>query len=272
MPSAEIVIPVHTTLHHLLSACVANVRATVGQDPVVWEEAGNVSLARNAALAAATTEWVCFLDTDAFPQGAGWLDDMVRAAEALDVALLNPREVLDFGTSRYETCSRIAIPTRIEHPTNCSGMCLLVRRALCQGIFDPYCGLTSGRLGPCIEDTDAARRCASMGLAAGYAPDVMVLHRDRGAADYEEWTRTDEFFAYSVMSQLLDIKWHARNAAIRDTFFRPLGSLPGRDQRRLAAGYTRRDLLNCYLPVLDALPAHEIAPCTEAIESLLADH
>lgn len=269
MPNAEIIIPVHTTRHHMLLDCIANVRATTGREPIVWEESGNVSVARNAALAATSTEWVCFLDTDAFPQGRNWLDLMVATAETLDVAILNPREVLDFGTSTYTTYSRIVTPTRVDHPGNCSGMCLLMRRSQCLDIFDPFCGLTSGRLGPCIEDTDAARHCALRGLAAGYNPDVIVLHRDRGAADYEAWTRTDEFFAYRVMSLLLDIKWHPRNAALRPTFFQPLQSLPGRDQRRLAHGYTRADLLNCYLPILDALPAHEIGPCTNALTSLI---
>lgn len=269
MSTYEIVIPVHTTRHHLLAECVANVRNTVGREPIVWEEAGNVSVARNAALAATDTEWVCFLDTDAFPVGNTWIEQMIATAESLDVAILNPCEILDFGTSTHISTSRITVPTRIDNPTNCSGMCLLMKRSLCQDAFDPFCGLTSGRLGPCIEDTDMARRCASLGLALGYAPDVKVFHRDRGAADYDAWTHTDEFFAYNVMSTLLDIKWHPKNSSLRDTFFLPLLSLPGRDQRRLAHGYTREDLLNCYLPILDALPAHEITPCTNALASLL---
>ena len=267
--NVTIVIPVHTTRHPMLVECVENVRATTGLEPVVWEEDGNVSVARNAALAACDTRWVCFLDTDAFPVGTGWLQRMVTVAEDLDVAILNPREILDFGNVVYDVTNKIRTPTRIEHPTNCSGMCLLVRRELCNGFFDPFCGLTSGRLGPCIEDTDLALRCRAAGLAGGYVPDVIVLHKDRGAADYEAWTRTDEFYAYSLMSRMLDIKWHPRNAALRENFFQPLGSLPGKDQRRLAHGYNREDLLECFLPVLEQLPSQEISVCTDALFTTL---
>lgn len=266
--NAIVVIPVFTTRHYMLAECVRNVRDTTGVEPVVWECPGNVSVARNQALQGTDTKWVCFLDTDAFPVEKDWLQELVRVAELQDATILQPNEIMDFPGGQVTTMSG-KDPIVVPGPRNCATMCLLVNRVACLGLFDEDCGLTAGRLGPCIEDTDFACAVVARGGKVVFHPGIHVLHRDRGAINITEWKQTDEVLCYHFMNTLLEVKWHERNVDIRKGFFRHLGSVPAKDQRHLADGFTAIDLLHCYLPVAADLPGQDSALVAKVLERCL---
>lgn len=246
MKDIEIVIPVHTTRHPMLMECVRNVRETTGTEPVVWESPGNVSVARNGALDAVDAKWVCFLDTDAFPQGRDWHLTLMRSAEADCVSIANPNEVFDFGTHTTALGSRRMV---IDSPDNCGGFCLLVDRTNVTGRFDENIGYESDFLGPCLEDTDFAKTVCEHGGTMLLEPSVTVLHRDRGTADVLEFINSHEGFCYAVVSSLIDMKHHLGLADL----FSGIGKVPGCG-RYLADGYTKDRLIECYAPVLANLP------------------
>lgn len=272
--SVSVVIPVHTTRHPMLLDAVQNVRDTIGLEPVVWETPANVAVARNEAMAAITTDWICFLDSDAFPQEAAWLDTLIQLGESSGTVIVAPHEVLDFGTSRTAFLSHLTAPVVIDSPTNCAGMCLLVRRDFCAGLFDEHIGLTQGFLGPCIEDTDFAHAVAAKGGALAYHPDVHVLHKDRGTVNLDSWLCTDEALAYRLMSALITAKWHPTTpASTRPSFFREIRAVESRDQRTLARHLTHHDLLDCYLPVVESsVPAAYRAGLKTQLEIILHAH
>jgi hypothetical protein len=263
--NVEVCIPVHTTGHPFLVECAKNVRLTTGRDPVVWECPGNVSVNRNQALAGLSSEYVCFLDADAFPIEHGWLDLLVAAADQTRATIVSPVELLQFDNGVHSFPVPFKEVTVLPSTANCTTMCLLVRRADVQGFFDENCGLTAGRIGPCIEDTDFANAVQASGGTHAYHPGVHVLHRDRGAATYEDWQRTDEYTCYSVMSELVATKWLPEFAARRKDFFLHLGSVPASDQRHMAPGYGSKHLADCFLPVAADLPS----PLSEKLASVI---
>ena len=271
--NVEVCIPVHTTGHPFLVECAKNVRLTTGRDPVVWECPGNVSVNRNQALAGLSSEYVCFLDADAFPIEKGWLDQLVSAADQTGATIVSPVELLQFDTGVHSFPVPFKEVTVLPSTANCTTMCLLVRRAFVQGLFDERCGLTHSRIGPCIEDTDFANAVHASGGTHAYHPGVHVLHRDRGAATYEDWQRTDEYTCYSVMSELVSTKWLPEFATRRKDFFLHLGSVPASDQRHMAPGYGPKHLADCFLPVAADLPSPLSTKLARVIEeTILASH
>lgn len=252
-----IVIPAPLEGHFLLQDCVANVKATTGMQPVVWETAENVAVARNQAMEEIKTPYICFLDSDAFPQEKDWVRSLVEVADKTRASIVSPVEVLDFGESRVAYARSGPGPTIIRKPSNCAGMCLLVRRAAGRGRFDPNLGLTCGRIGPCIEDTDFACAIREFGGTHAYHHDVHVLHKDRGTSDMDSWVKTDEFLAYGILSDLIQARWRVEDKELRRRFFDGIGWVPSKTQRMMAPGFTYNDLLECYLPILDKLPEQE---------------
>lgn len=266
---AQIIITVPLSGHPLLQDCLRNVRDTEGVDPMVWISPDNVSVARNDAMAAADSEYVCFLDADAFPQGRGWLDHLVEVADANRATMVSCVEILDFPGERIVPRSAAASDPRQVYSGEATTMCLLARRQDCLGGFDPYMGLLSETIGGCLEDTDLARNLRSKDARHWWTPKVQVLHKDRGTATYKDWTCTDEFLAYELMATLLDVKWHPINTERRADFFRGLRRVPSRDQRTMADGYGPKDLLNAFLPVTDTLRPEDRQPVTGALETVL---
>ena len=250
---ATICIPTWTTGHHMLMDCVKNVRETTGCEPVVWRTDENVAVARSQATTAMDTEYICFLDTDAFPQEPGWLDRLVQIAEESGADIVSPNEILWFSPSKTEALwPERDKPYVVSGPPTVAGMCVLVRRG--KGVWDTHIGLTHGRLGPCIEDTDFAYSIAAQGGRHVKEPRVHVLHKDRGAPDFDTWRLTHEYLCYEIMSELLAYKWKVIPGEERAGFFSGLGSVPGKGQRYLADGYGIKHLIECYAPVAEKIP------------------
>jgi hypothetical protein len=250
--SAIICIPTWSTQHHLLSECVQNVRETSGVEPVVWQTAGNVAVARDEASAAMDTEYICFLDTDAFPQEKGWLDRLVRTADETNATIVSPTEVLWFSPTNMRVLGpKVGTSYRYTGVPGVAGMCVLVRRG--QGKWDHNIGLTHGELGPCIEDTDFAYSVAAAGGIHMKEPRVHVLHKDRGAPDFDTWSLSHEFLCYRIMALLLQEKWRIKDPVKRAKFFSAIKSVPAGSQRFLASGYSIDDLIACYTPVIENL-------------------
>jgi len=265
-----IVIPTHTTAHYMLQDCVKNIRDTTGLEPFVCEDKGNVSVARNRAMRECSTEWVCFVDTDAFPQGKNWINTLITTTERMGASICQPSEVSEFGQVHVRSECKLSEPLLIDNPTNCAGMCLLVKRADCAGLFDEHCGLTAGFLGPCIEDTDFALHVGHLGLKMVYDPRVEALHKDRGAATLDAWRETDEHAAYRIMNLMLKAKWNSADDSFRAGFFSGIGMVPAKDQRTLADGYGRDDLLACYAPMIERFPEASRAPVQRFLEMTIA--
>lgn len=252
---ATICIPTWTTGHPMLMACVRNVRATTGGEPVVWRTDANVAVARSQATAALDTDYICFLDTDAFPQERGWLSRLVQTAEETGADIVSPNEILWFSATQLTPLwPDREQPYKIKRP-RVAGMCVLVRRG--RGVWDPYIGLTHGRLGPCIEDTDFAFSVAAQGGVHIHEPRVHVYHKDRGTPNYETWMLTHEYLCYQMMSILLQFKWQVIPSDKRASFFSDLGSVPGQGQRYLAEGYTIEHLIECYAPIAERVTGLE---------------
>jgi hypothetical protein len=263
--SVSICIPVHTTRHHMLTDCVANVKSTTGLEPVVWEEKDNVAVARRNAAAALDTEYIIYLDTDAFPVEKDWHLAMLRTAEDRQADIVSPREVLCFPgeTGPIEPC-RLSEPVERKGTPNVAGMCLLVRRG--RGVWDTNIGLTAGFLGPCVEDTDFAHSVVAGGGTHWAHPGVTVLHKDRGADSMAEWQRTDEFFCYELMSQYITAKWLF---GIPD-LFTDLGKLPAKNQRTLVDKYRVEDLANCFAPIHAKLPESQVPSFNQWLDDMVA--
>ncbi len=265
MKDIEIVIPVHTTRHYMLMDCVRNVRETAGVEPVVWESPGNVAVARNEALDGVDAEWVCFLDTDAFPQEANWHRTLLDAARSAGVAIANPFEVFDFGTHLE---NRPRGKSSIEaQPGNCGGFCLLVNRAGCGARFDENIGYESDFLGPCLEDADFACSVAEAGGRMLLETSVTVVHRDRGVADMDEFLRSHEGYCYEVVGELIRFKHHLGLPGL----FKGIGKVPGVG-RYLASGYGRDALVECFAPVISKLPEAMRSPVQRHVENLALPH
>ena len=265
MKDLEIVIPVHTTRHYMLMDCVRNVRETAGVEPVVWESPGNVAVARNEALGQVDAEWVCFLDTDAFPQERNWHTTLLDAARNAGVQIANPFEVFDFGThldDRPRGTTRV-----VPRPENCGGFCLLVNRASCATRFDENIGYESDFLGPCLEDADFACSVGEAGGSLLLETSVTVIHRDRGVANLREFFGSHEGFCYAVVGELMRFKHHLGMPDL----FEGIGKVPGVG-RYLASGYGRDDLIECFAPVISKLPEAMRSPVQQHVENLALPH
>lgn len=252
----EIVIPVPKTSHPMLQDCIANIRETTGLEPTVVDKGKNVAIARNLATKQSKADWICFVDTDAFPQGKGWIDKMIDTGEIYKASIVSPNEILVFdGNSQHVLCSRTGrfLKNPDDQPA-VAGMCLLVRRGC--GTWDENAGLSNGYIGPCIEDTDFAYSIKAEGGIHAIDARVDVLHKDRGASSLKEWSMTDEFLAYQIMAILIDRKWKVHD---RD-FFKGLKKVQaadnkgGRGSRYMADGKTIEDLMRAYEKIFDKLP------------------
>lgn len=259
----EIVIPVFSTAHYMLQDCVRNVRETTGKEPIVWSSQGNVAVARQEATDRINADALLFLDTDAFPVEKDWHQLMARTMADTGAAIVSPNEILWFSeTDQHQIFTDLPDKAFQILQPNVAGMCLLVRKGW--GVWDTNIGLTNGLLGPCIEDTDFAHSIQAQGGSHFKNPAVHVLHKDRGAATFDEWQDTDEMCAYRAMVELIGIKWHPNYGGHHD-FFRALKGVPAKPQRSLAPGWNRRDLLNCYLAVAQTLHKEDINPVGQAL-------
>ncbi|MFZ6640329.1 glycosyltransferase family 2 protein [Undibacterium sp. TC4M20W] len=177
----------------------------------------NISLARNAAIAAANGQWIVMIDDDEVPV-ADWLEQLlkVQKAEQADVVFApvlpeysesTPAWIREGG---YFDRRRMPTGTKIDHKDARSGN-VLVRRSIlqdiaasqkdCIGPFDPAFGTTGG------EDTMLFRRLDKLGAVMVWcdeAPADEFIPADRATAKWllQRSYRTGQLFIRTELAML----------------------------------------------------------------------
>ncbi|MFZ6870998.1 glycosyltransferase family 2 protein [Undibacterium sp. Di27W] len=181
----------------------------------------NISLARNAAIAAASSAWIVMIDDDEVPV-TDWLAQLlkVQASEQADVvfapvlpeyAVSTPQWIREGG---YFDRRRLPTGTRIDHRDARSGN-VLIRRSLLQsltearqdglGPFDPAFGTTGG------EDSMLFRRLDHMGAIMVWcdeAPADEYIPGERATAKWllQRSYRTGQLFMRTELAMQTGMK------------------------------------------------------------------
>lgn len=177
----------------------------------------NISLARNAAIAAASGQWIVMIDDDEVPV-PDWLEQLlkVQKSEQADVVFApvlpeysesTPAWIREGG---YFDRRRLPTGTKIDHKDARSGN-VLVRRSILQDIatsqkdgigpFDPAFGTTGG------EDTMLFRRLDKLGAVMVWcdeAPADEFIPADRATAKWllQRSYRTGQLFIRTELAML----------------------------------------------------------------------
>ncbi|MDQ3717448.1 MAG: mycofactocin biosynthesis glycosyltransferase MftF [Actinomycetota bacterium] len=174
---------------------VGRVCATHTATVIRHEVASGPAAARNAGLAAATTPYVAFLDSDSAPVD-GWLDRLLPHLDDPLVAVVAPRIVAAEGggsgwLASYEKAASSLDLGRYEgqvHPHSrlpyVPSVALLVRRTALAGGFDQMMHVA--------EDVDLVWRLTSAGWRVRYEPKALVAHRH--PACVVAWARRRVFY------------------------------------------------------------------------------
>jgi glycosyltransferase involved in cell wall biosynthesis len=196
----SVVVPVHngsTTLPHVLAVLreellpgdeliVSDDGSTDGSGElaasfsallVTPEVRGGAAAARNAGAAAATAEWLLFIDSDAVAP-SGWRGMLAaRIASGFDaVQAVYGREAAGCSPSTFykNYYYHYTFTRRIHGPciTGCGTFFFAVRRK----IFQELAGFDERIRGASIEDADFAERLTASGGRIALAPEIEVLH------------------------------------------------------------------------------------------------
>jgi GT2 family glycosyltransferase len=185
----------------------------------------------NDGAAAASGEWLVFLNNDTLPQ-PGWLDALLAYAEARDriglvgAKLLFPNETVQhagvvFSRDRHPRHVYSGFPA--SHPAVnksrqfqvVTGACALIRRVLFEesGCFDPV--FVNG-----YEDVDLCLRLRGLGYEIHYCHESVLYHLEAATRDYlldpqnfrlflERWAKRIEHddFRYYLEDGLIDISY-----------------------------------------------------------------
>jgi len=153
--------------------------------------------ANNLGAGVAKGEHLVFLNSDAFPQGPGWVEALVGVLEARsDVGAVGPRLVFADGSIQHAGMTfmrREELGIWVNHhplmgldpSLDChddlsivpavTGACLAVRR----GDFERVGGWDTGYLIGDFEDSDLCLKLRSLGLKSAYLPSVQLTHLER---------------------------------------------------------------------------------------------
>ncbi|MGB2851246.1 MAG: glycosyltransferase [Solirubrobacterales bacterium] len=134
--------------------------------------------ARNAGAAAATGEWICFIDDDCVPE-PGWAKRLASAARR-SRGVASGHTVPPPGAGPAALASQTIIdhlqldgagPEGLSFAPSCNLCCS--REALAGRGFDESFSLAGG------EDRELSDRLVETGRAPAYAPDAVVVHHQR---------------------------------------------------------------------------------------------
>jgi GT2 family glycosyltransferase len=207
----------------------------------------------NDGAAAASGEWLVFLNNDTLPQ-PGWLDALLAYARprerlgAVGAKLLFPNETIQhagvvFSKDRHARHIYAGFPA--SHPAvnesrrfqAVSGACILIRRELFEesGRFDP--AFVNG-----YEDLDLCLRLSSRGYEIHYCHESVLYHLESASRDYlldpqnfrlffERWaTRLEhDDFRYYLEDGLIDISYWEQFPALLSVS--PQLAVLGRERR-----------------------------------------
>lgn len=203
-PEIEIVIPADRESAELDAVVAAIQRHTTGYALRVMVEPGlNVSECRQAAMDAAKSRYVCFMDADAHQLADGWLDELHRVAVAApDAAVVYagewwggepppamhdpapdaPWQVVRFGPAACMLVDRNRVPDDVKW---CAPL-----------------GLANGWLGGDFEEVEYARRLARRGAKLYRATRTLFHHRG-GRTTHKAFSETDRCAVIGVIKLLL---------------------------------------------------------------------
>jgi O-antigen biosynthesis protein len=174
-----------------------------------------LSHARNIGLAAATGEFVAYIDDDAFPE-PNWLNYLAASFLASRHAAIGGPNVEPPGSGFVASCvahspggpTHVLITDELaEHIPGCN---MAFRRKALEAIggFDPVFR-TAG------DDVDVCWRIQERGWTLGFCPAAMVWHHPRNSV----WRYCKQQRGYGRAEALLEAKWPERyNSAGHHTF------------------------------------------------------
>ncbi|MCH8620579.1 glycosyltransferase family A protein [Undibacterium sp. TS12] len=177
----------------------------------------NISLARNAAVAAASGKWIVMIDDDEVPV-ANWLEQLLIVQQAHNADVVFAPVIPDYAETTpawireggYFDRRRLSTGTRIDHRDARSGN-VLIRHSMLQslaasqqggiGPFDPAFGTTGG------EDTMLFRRLDSLGAVMVWcdeAPAYEFIPAERATARWllQRSYRTGQLFIRTELAML----------------------------------------------------------------------
>lgn len=178
--------------------------------------------ATNVALREASGTYVCFLNSDAFPNSADWLDRlMLRLETDPSLGMVGPLLLLPDGGVQHEGMLLEQLTTHagwrfprhkrkgmrplgegMVRPDAITGACMVLRRSLAQNLG----GFDEGFVIGDFEDADLCARAAQAGFGVAIDRDVRVLHLERksqgaeapwraGATLYNAWLHERRWFS-----------------------------------------------------------------------------
>lgn len=162
--------------------------------------------ANNHGLRAARGDFVCFLNSDAFPSDADWLDRLVARLDATPtLGVIGPRLLYEDGSIQHEGC--VYRPLKewggwmyLDHDHRgrrpgpvgglrdvpaITGACMVMRRDLAVELG----GFDEGYVIGDFEDSDLCKKVLARGLSVAVDRDVTLYHLERQsqAASRELW-------------------------------------------------------------------------------------
>lgn len=175
----------------------------------VHAPAANISIARNACIAASDSAWLAFLDDDETAP-PDWLAKLVAARDGADVVFGPVKAVYDASApdwivkgDYHSTVFDLRRPIKSGYTGN-----VLICRACLDGLqFDPALGLTGG------EDTILFYALHLRGARLAAAPDAMVMEPVPAARASLGWLLRRRYRAGQTHAFLVT-RFHPREAAL----------------------------------------------------------
>ena len=171
--------------------------------------------ASNAGLAAAAGTFICFLNSDVFPQQPGWLQPLTQRLRAsAKLGAVGPLLLFEDGSVQHEGMSYAPEPdiggwtfpshdnkgrrptadTGLHRVEALTGACMVMRRSVAQSLG----GFDEDYVVGDFEDSDLCRRLAKRGLACAVDRAVRLVHLERQSQLFANQTWRRNVTAYNA--------------------------------------------------------------------------
>jgi GT2 family glycosyltransferase len=162
--------------------------------------------ANNHGLRVARGEFICFLNSDAFPGDVDWIDRLIADLIAdPEIGVIGPRLLFEDGSIQHEGCfyrplkefggwmyvdhdnrgRRPGPESGVWFPPAITGACMVMRRDLAEALH----GFDEGFIIGDFEDSDLCRKVVQRGLKCAVDRDIVLYHLERQSqsAARERW-------------------------------------------------------------------------------------